>query len=203
MNPLEAVEGVAKFGMDIRTKMILALGGFILLLLGAWYIYDLGVNDGTMKERGVWNGKEVQRKQAELALTLKHNAEMDALALKHQRIERETSEEHEKQLAVLRVERNAARADADRRGGLRIPAPNCAGASRTETSSQAASPSGRDEAFAGTIRLPKAIENDLWSIVDDADEIVEQARACQAWIRKSGFYGPVVEVPTPVVPPSG
>jgi hypothetical protein len=45
------------------------------------------------------------------------------------------------------------------------------------------------EAAAGTVRLPITLENNLFDLADDADEIVEQARACQQWIKQHGFYG--------------
>lgn len=181
--------------MDIRAKLILALGAVILMMLGGMGLYHWGENVGTEKERGVWNGKEVLRKDAVLALTLKHATEMDELVAKHKKAEKETSDEHENELAKLRKERAADRADADRRGGLRIPAPACTGADKPVVGAETTSAIRRDEVPAGTVRIPQPIEDGLWSIVNDADEIVEQARSCQAWIRKNGFYGEIGETP--------
>jgi hypothetical protein len=110
--------------------------------------------------------------------------------LHYQQIERTTSEHHEQELAQLRLERDADRAAVDNAGGLRISASACP-AARPAAAPEAAGASGRNEASPATVRLPQSVEDGLWRLADDADEVSAQLRACQGWIRSNNFYGPV------------
>jgi hypothetical protein len=185
---LKDVESVAAAGLDVRTKLILVLGAVVLASGAAAYGAHYFEQRGAMIERAGWLAKQVKEQAADAALVRKHEADMQALRDHQQTIERQTSEKHETELAQLRRERDADRLAADRAGGLRIPAAACA-ADRAVAGTEAASAGGRDEAGAGTIRLPVQIENDLWAIANDADEVSAQLRACQGWIRSNGFYG--------------
>jgi hypothetical protein len=189
MDIIKDIEGVAQAGMDIRTRLIIVLA--VVLALGALAAY--GANHfeakGRALERADWLAKQVREQQADAALVARHDADMRAIEDKHQQIERTTSEKHEQELAQLRRERDADRRRADAAGGLRIPAPACPAGS-TVAGTEAASAGGRDAAGPGTVRLPQQVENDLWVIADDADEVSAQLRACQGWILANGFYGP-------------
>lgn len=185
---LKDIEGAAVATVDIRTKLIIGLGAALALAgLFAW-----GANHfedkGRQLERAGWLAKEVAEKQADIALERKHAADMAALKDHYEAIGRTTSENHENELAQLRLERDADRRRADAAGGLRILAPACP-AGGTVAATEAAGTSGRHEAGTRSIRLPQQVENDLWAIADDADEVSAQLRACQSWIRANGFYG--------------
>ncbi len=75
-----------------------------------------------------------------------------------------------------------ARIAAARAGGLRF-AGTCEAAGPATTDGTG----GRDGAAAGTVRLPDQVASDLFTLAGDADKVMEQARACQAWIREQGF----------------
>lgn len=188
---LKDIESVAQAGLDMRTRLIIGLGACIVLIVLALGLAHHFEDRGRQLERAGWLKKEADERTADLALIQQHQAEMNELEKHHLLIERETSENHEKELAQLRHDRDADRAAVDRAGGLRIPAPACP-ADRPVGGTEAPGAGGRDEAGAGTVRLPYQVENDLWSIVNDADEVSGQLRACQSWIRANGFYGPAM-----------
>ncbi len=75
-----------------------------------------------------------------------------------------------------------ARVAAARAGGLRF-AGTCAAAGPAPADGAG----GSDGASTATVRLPDQVANDLFDLAGDADKIMEQARACQAWIREQGF----------------
>lgn len=182
------IEGIAKASLDMRTRLIVALGaGVVLILLGLGLAHHFE-DKGRQLERAGWLAKEVAEKQADIALERKHAVDMAALKDHYEAIGRTTSENHETELAQLRIERDADRRRADAAGGLRIIAPACP-AGGTVATTEAPGAGGRDEAGTRTVRLPQQVENDLWAIADDADEVSAQLRACQSWIRANGFYG--------------
>lgn len=187
---LKDVAGVASAGMTIQSRLILFVAVIVLAGLAALALASHYEGKGRTLERAEWLEKEGKRDLADAALIRKHEAEMSALEQTHRLIERKTTHDHQTELATLRSDRAADRAAADRAGGLRIPAPTCPAGS-TVAGTEAPGAGGRDDApGAGTVRLPHEVENDLWAIADDADEVSAQLRACQSWVRANGFYGP-------------
>jgi hypothetical protein len=78
-------------------------------------------------------------------------------------------------------------------GGLRIPATAC----RSSTAGEAitSGPFKPNEAAskaeipgAATERIPEITEGRLYALAKRADELAEQLKALQAWIRESGIY---------------
>lgn len=158
------------------------VGALLLLIATAFG----GAHVGRKLERERWQARELEIAQ--------HNAVLisDA-AQRAQRIQafneakaRKASEEHEKALSDLRARYAADLAAVRAAGGLRIPATACAGTSAAE---QGASPGGPHEASPGTIKLPDRIESDLFAMTKRADDLAEQLRALQGWVRDNGFYG--------------
>lgn len=177
MNPLTELQ---------RGLLKLAIG--VLVLMGAaWALYSNGVEAGAASVQAKWDNAQLAQKRAETALLLKHVEDIGKQAKLYRDINLKVSQDHEQEIQQLRNARDRDRAAVERAGGLRIPAPACPGtaAANAETNGT----SGRDEARAGTIRLPLALENSLWSLADDADEVSAQLRSCQAWIHQNGFYG--------------
>lgn len=185
---LKDIEGVAEAGLDMRTRLIVALGACLVLGVVGLGLAQHFEGKGRQLERAEWLAKQVQEQKDDAALLAKHDVDMRALEAQHKQTERETSEKHEQELAQLRLERDADRRHADAAGGLRIPAPACPAGSAV-AGAEAPGAGRRDEAGAATVRLPQQVENDLWAITDDADEVSAQLRACQGWIRANGFYG--------------
>jgi hypothetical protein len=175
------IENVAAAGASLRTAVIIGIGAAALVGAVATWTAHHFEERGRQLERADWLAKE---NVARIAQEKKDAAD----ALRHQQIERETSERHQKELDSLRADAAADRAAADRAGGLRIPATACA-ASGDAAATETAGASGRDEAGSASVRLPQSIENDLWTLANDADEVSAQLRACQGWILANGFYG--------------
>lgn len=64
---------------------------------------------------------------------------------------------------------------------LRIPGPACDGSAATEAPAPAAAAGKRHGAE--TVELPRAVTQDLLDLVNDADRVADQLRACQAIVR--------------------
>lgn len=177
--------------MTIVHKLIAAAVGLAMLVLGVmWGIHAIhadGEEAGKLTERAVWQAKERKLLLDQAKLRADHTAEMRRIAGIHQQVNEKVSTDHDQEIADLRAGRDADVRAAERRGGLRIPASVCRG--ETGTGTEAARDGGRDEAGAGTVRLPQQVETDLWALAGDADEVSAQLRACQSWIVNQGFYG--------------
>lgn len=169
----------------------LLLGVFVTVIaLSGSYLFGAGV--GKADERVVWELREAKLMKEQLDLREDHAKEKDRLILSHQRINKENSDDHEVAIEKLHSDLSAARTESRRLGGLRIPAPVCP-VRETGTDAQTTGTGQRDEEATATIALPEAIEDGLWSIVGQADEVTEQLRACQGWIIDNGFYGEPVK----------
>jgi hypothetical protein len=168
--------------MSIQSKLIAwagALGLLAMLLAGAAFHFEARGRAAADVE---WLAKMNSLRAA--------YAQKDAAdQLRYQRIERETSEQHETELAALRRDRDIDRRRADAAGGLRIDARACAPAGSAGTTETAGAERRDEPASPATVRLPLQVENDLWAAADAADEVSAQLRACQGWIRSNGFYG--------------
>lgn len=171
---------------DLQRAVIGAIIGALILLGAAWLLYDTGHDAGAASVQADWDKAERGHRLAADKLRAKHDKDMQDLATKYININLKVSEDHEKELRTLRLARDADRRAIDRAGGLRISAAACHPAAAT---AQTADAGQRDEAGATTIRLPQQVENDLWALADDADEVSAQLRACQDWGRMHGFYG--------------
>lgn len=161
----------------------------VFLWIGSMFgAYIWGDTTGDARVQSLWDKDQIALLKANDALITKHGKEMTELVAKHDKINLENAKTHETVLSKVNNDLLAARAESKRLGGLRItvPVPTCRG---TDANAQATGTGQRDEGTSTTIALPEAIENDLWSIVGEADIVTEQLRACQGWIRKSGFYG--------------
>jgi hypothetical protein len=192
MNLEKDLEAVA----DVRTRLILCLAAAVALILVGLVLVAWSEHRGAELERAGWLKKEAQRQADTADLLRKHAAEVAALTEQYHLNNMKVSDDHEKELEALRRDRAADRAAFDRAGGLRVTRAVC---DRPAGQAEAPGAGGRDEAGAGTVRLPEPVENDLWALADDADEVSAQLRACQAWIVTNGFYGPKPAVSTPLL----
>lgn len=169
---------------------LLKLTIFMLVLMGAaWALYSNGFEAGAAHVQADWNREQLVRSRAESTLLRKHAEDIGKQAKLYRDINLKVSQDHENELQTLRLARDLDRAAIDRAGGLRIPAPACPDPAAAPAKTNGAS--GRDEVGTGTVRLPREVENRLWALADDADEVSAQLRSCQAWIRDNGFYGPI------------
>lgn len=129
---------------------------------------------------GVYVGAESQKgKQASKRLedlTAIHEAYQERIT-QERALARTTIEGLENENIQIRAEHDRLAAA----GRLRIPATVC------DQLPQGGASTGPDEAHAGTIELPEALDSSLRAIARDADEITAQCRALQTWVR--GQYG--------------
>lgn len=176
---------------EVNTALIKLLVAIVVLTLTAFFSYRYGLDVGETKEKAQWQEREKKFTDAEILLRKEHGKKVAKLVELHQQSNLKNTYDHENALDKVRTELAAARAESRRLGGLRIavPASACRGPEQGSTGAQTAGASQRDEATTLTIALPERVEANLWSIAGQADEVLEQARACQAWITANGFYG--------------
>lgn len=158
------------------------IGALVLLIAVALG----GAQTGRKLERSTWQAKE-------LATAAAAQQELASAIERAQRIQtfneakaRKASERHEQALSDLDKKYAADLAAVRRAGGLRIPRSTCDAAPAGE---QGAGTGRSDAASAGTVKLPDRIEADLFTLTKRADELAEQLRALQGWVRDAGFYG--------------
>lgn len=174
--------------------LLLLLNPYLWLGICVWtaavagYAHQAGAESGRDAERGLWLNKEGARKDAEVTAVVKDSTARVQLQEKFNNTNVKVSTAHENENTARRRAAADDRAAADARGGLRIPAPatvrDCPAAA-----TEAADAGGPDEEAAGTIRLPREIENDLWAAAEEADALSAQIRAMQEWLLLNGFYG--------------
>ena len=157
------------------------IGGLVLLIavvLGS-------VQTGRKLERSTWQAKEVVTLEAarvELAAAHAKNARIQSF---NEANARKASAQHEQAISDLTKNYAKARADVRAAGGLRIPASICTATAPPE----GASTSGLNEGSPGTVALPRETESRLFDIAQQADQLSEQLRSLQGWVKASGFYG--------------
>lgn len=154
--------------------------GLLFLAVFMW-----GYIDGKNGVQAAWDRDRAKRIEAQAALIEKHDQEIAALRKKQDAVNLKVTDDYQIALQILGKTYDENLASIRASGGLRIPRPACPTVATTETASN----SGHNEATTGTIALPEEVERRLFDLVKSADETLEQARACQNWIRSQGFYG--------------
>lgn len=186
--------------IDIRTKLIAALG-LTLGIIGAIGIaHHQGVTTGRAQVQADWNRAKLASagatNQAVAAAIARNNADhLVDLQLTHRVLD-----EYETKLAASNAAVAAARADADH-WRLRYR-PDAAGGRPAAPGTAAGAivaDAGRGDRIgdgAGEIELPAALAGRLFDIAADADREIGACRAkvqgLQDWARGHGFYGPQV-----------
>lgn len=164
----------------IRVAMVIAA------ILAIWayglHEYEAGQN----AERVIWQAKDAARNEAEKKLILEHQSAIQKLKDEQDQLNVKVANDHETALSQLRKNAAASSARLSAAGGLRVSRAICDGLA---PGTQAGSDREHDAYLARTVQLPESIDRNLQSEADRADEIVEQARECQNWVRAHGFYG--------------
>ncbi len=151
-------------------------------------IFGGGWHYGSAHVQHKWDSDKAAVVSASLKLVQQHAKEITDLKTSQAKHNLEVSNAHETSVQVLNTALADARAVVSSHGGLRVAAGICAG--RTAPPASAASNSGHDAAVTATVALPDDVTNNLLQLASEADKVTEVARACQAWVRKQGFYGP-------------
>jgi hypothetical protein len=115
-----------------------------------------------------WNDAATQKERADTVT--KNFEEYKKQAIKDQNRNLEVLKSYETKMFDLDMRYRSA-------GRLRLPASVCEPA-------KGGSP-GPTQADAGTVALPESIEANLLGLTRQADEIVEQCRALQDWVKKA------------------
>lgn len=164
---------------------IVAAALFVLTAFGS---YIAGRSDGKDIERVEWQKEKLSllrgTQQLMQAQLIENAGELD----KQRKLTKRTSDEYEIKIASLDAKYAAAR-----NGGLRLPTTAC---SRYDDAKATATSAGKlDEAAAFNIvsdatteRIPAVIEDRLFALAKNADQLSEQLSALQKWIRESGLY---------------
>ena len=150
----------------IIAAVLLALGGFLVWFIPHHY-----------REQG--RQEVIQKYEEASKLALKQRElEIESLKVQHEATNKIVIADYEARLSALDVKYRAAQSI-----GLRLPKTAC---ERSSTTAETASTSGSNETE--SVRLPASIENGLFDLARQADEVNLQLSACQAWIKKNGFY---------------
>lgn len=169
--------------------------GIGLLVVSVFISYNWGYSNGYDGGEAVQKAASAKVQQAlsdaNATLRDKHAKKISELTKANNEINVLNAKSHERQLQALRTDLVSARRDADQRGGLRISAEACTGSGlkHGSTTTETTSAIEHYASTARTIKLPDRVEEGLWSLSIRADTVVEQARACQNWIKAQGFYG--------------
>lgn len=157
------------------------IGAIVLLITVALG----GAHVGRKMERSSWQAKEIAAKErAALDLEIAH-ARIRRIQLSNEANARKASAQHEQAISDLTKQYDAARAAVRAAGGLRIPATVCPGSG----ADQGAGAGRSDDAPAATVALPERVTEDLFLLTKRADELSEQLRSLQFWVKTNGFYG--------------
>jgi hypothetical protein len=145
--------------------------------IGSWHT-------GAKLARSDCQAEKIALQQAQQKALLDQVAKNDAILKDQQAKARKASDDHEKALSDLQAKYDAAIAANRAAGGLRVPRTVC---DQPAASAQTSSASRPDEASPGTVELPQRIEDDLFALTKRADELAEQLRALQQWIKDNGL----------------
>jgi hypothetical protein len=159
------------------------LGGLLLVIAAAFG----GEHVGRKLERSTWQAKEIAAAAATQQALIAAQDRYVRLQKFNEATARKASADHEKAIADLTAQYDAARAAIRAAGGLRISRTVCTDPGAT--SANGSGSSGSDAASAATVQLPDRTQEDLYALVKRADELAERLRALQTWVRASGGYG--------------
>lgn len=159
------------------------LGGVLLLIAVAFG----GASVGRKLERQKWQEKELATAAATQDLLVAEHKKYIRLQDFNEMTARKASENHAKALSELKTKYDVSIAAVRAAGGLRISRTICL--DNNAATAEAASPGRPDEASAETVKLPDRVEDDLYKLTLRADELAEQLRGLQEWVKANGLYG--------------
>jgi hypothetical protein len=159
------------------------LGAILLLVATAFG----GISAGKKLERAEWQKEKIVLQAQQQAQVEAQFRQFDQQVKINDAKARKAADTYEDAITQLTHDAAADVAAVKRAGGLRITAP--ARACKSTAAAESAGPSQPDETGTETLRLPVTIEDGLFDLANDADEVSEQLRALQAWVRDNGHYG--------------
>jgi hypothetical protein len=170
--------------MKAQTLIAAALAVLVALILS----FLGGSHIGKKLERQVWQKERI-------VMLAQHAKDIGDQFNKHdQQVKlndakaRKAADTYENAIDQITKHAAADIAAVKRAGGLRIAAPPPHACRLAATAEGPGAVESHEEA-ASTVRLPQPVEDGLFGIAADADQVSEQLRALQAWIRDNGHYG--------------
>lgn len=157
------------------------IGGLLLLIAVALG----GMQAGRKMERATWQEKALITAEENRKALAKAHDEANQKELLNQAKARKATENHVQALNDLN-QKYAHALDVVQSHGLRVSRSICDG---TTATNQAASASGSNDAVSGTVELPAELATHLYAEAKRADELAEQLRGLQGWVKSAGFYG--------------
>jgi len=160
------------------SRIYLIIAGMLAVLSATYFVSKIPEH---YREQGREEiRKDVAQKSHEALLI--RNAENERDKLAQAEINRKVVTEYELKLQNQAFEIDKRISDIKRSGGLRITAPSCRESTRAP---EATSPIRADEI--GDYRLPSDIEEGLFGLVRQCEQVQTKLTALQAWVRLQGF----------------
>lgn len=160
------------------SRIYLIIAGILAVLSATYFVSKIPEH---YREQGREEIRlDVAQKSREALLI--RNAENERDKLAQDKINREVKAEYELKLQNQAFEMDKRIADIKRSGGLRIAAPTCRESTReTEATSAAGINETRD------YRLPSDIEEGLFGLARQCEQVQTKLTALQSWVRLQGF----------------
>lgn len=156
----------------------------VVLTLALFGVYRWGYANGIDTEKASWEKKERAYKDAESKLKDEHMKDIQRVLDANHQTNLKNHHAYELSIREKDTALAAARAESRRNGGLRFTASCSPAVGQTEAKGTIT----HHESTTATIALPELVEERLWTLVGEADEVSEQLRSCQAWIKDNGMY---------------
>ncbi|MFZ6727461.1 hypothetical protein ACO0K2_18370 [Undibacterium sp. MH2W] len=153
----------------------------LLLLGGAWYCHHLGYQSGSKDVQKIFDQYKAAENQAELAAIAKRNADNQALAT----AQAETNQIIKKGYSNEITHNNALHSAV--LSSLRTYGTGGQGRG-SATTTQATSASSTNEAIAGVGLVSDTRLQDIFTLLQRADEVSVQCRALQQFDADNGFF---------------
>jgi hypothetical protein len=178
--------------MSVAVKVLLGIAVAVALIVFGvrWYDGNIAAAraDGATAERAVWVAKDRDREAAEKVAVLKQAQDALAQRAAQAAVSFQVEANHAKALQDLKTRNAALITESRAAGGLRVSRALCNGdGGPLLAGSKADGADGLASYLAGTVALPDDTQRRLRTLASDADEVVEDFRAVQAWATLNGY----------------
>lgn len=154
--------------------------------IAAVLAFSTGVYSGYKVTVASYQEQDIQRQQEVTKALLERDKVIAEINKKYQEDLYTTEKEHEKAIKLLKHNYSV-------NSGKRLSIKTACSNTGTSTSNE--STTVADERVTRTIFLPEQVNDDLWRLAYEADEVVENYRALQHFIIYQGLYGSEAKSP--------
>jgi hypothetical protein len=142
-------------------------------------VFASGVYSGYKVTVASYQEQDIQRQQEVNQALLERDKVIAEINRKYQEDLFKTEKEHEKAIKLLKHDYSV---NSGKRLSIKTTCSN------TGTSTSDDRPDVPDPRATQTIQLPEQVNDDLWRLAYDADEVVESYRALKHWLVLQGLY---------------